>query len=73
MQDEDVDGLAVAQASIAAEPVSPEVAPTMVTRSPRGAQHMVEQAAQQLQRQVLEGQRRAVEQLEQMQPLSPSG
>ena len=43
-----------AQASIAAEPVSPEVAPTIVTRASRVRQHVVEQAAEQLQRHVLE-------------------
>ena len=53
------------QASIAAEPVSPEVAPTMVTALAALAQHMVEQTADQLQRIILEGQRRAMEQLEQ--------
>ena len=62
-------------ASMAAEPVSPEVAPTMVACWCRGRQRVVEHAAQQLQRHVLEGERRAVEQLQQMQaPLrSPSG
>ena len=52
------------QASIAAEPVSPLVAPTMVMRSPRSRQHMVEQPAEQLHRHVLEGQRRPMEQLQ---------
>ena len=52
-----------AQASIAAEPVSPEVAPTIVTRASRVRQDMVEQAAEKLQRHVLEGERRTVEQL----------
>ena len=52
-----------AQASMAADPVSPEVAPTMVIRSSRCRQHMVEQAAQHLHRHVLEGERGAVEQL----------
>ena len=52
-----------AQASIAADPVSPEVAPTIVTRCVALRQHMVEQAAQHLHRHVLEGERRAVEQL----------
>ena len=51
--------------SIAAEPVSPLVAPTIVIRSPRSAEHVVEQAADELQGDVLERQRRAVEQLEQ--------
>ena len=49
-------------ASIAAEPVSPEVAPTIVTRASRVRQHMVEQPAEKLQRHVLERERRAVEQ-----------
>ena len=51
-------------ASIAAEPVSPLVAPTIVTRSPPRGQHVVEQAAEHLHRHVLEGQRRSVEQFE---------
>ena len=51
--------------SIAADPVSPLVAPTIVTRSPRWASTLVEQAADELQGDVLERQRRAVEQLEQ--------
>ena len=54
-------------ASMAAEPVSPEVAPTMVACWLPGRQRVVEHAAQELQRHVLEGERRAVEQLEQMQ------
>ena len=52
------------KASIAAPPVSPEVAPTMVTRSPRVRQHAVHQAREQLHGHVLEGQRRPVEQLQ---------
>ena len=55
-------------ASIAAEPVSPEVAPMMVTRLAALRQHLVEQPADQLQREILESQGRAVEQLEQPQP-----
>ena len=54
-----------AQASIAAAPVSPEVAPTIVTDRPRLLQKMLEQVAQQLQGDVLEGERRPMEQLEQ--------
>ena len=54
-----------AKASIAAEPVSPEVAPTMVIGAPRRGQEMLEQPRQQLQRDVLERERRPVEQLEQ--------
>jgi hypothetical protein len=50
---------------MAAEPVSPEVAPTMVTRRPRLASTWSNSTADDLQRQVLEGERRAVEQLEQ--------
>ena len=53
------------QASIAAEPVSPEVAPTMVTRSPRFASTWSNSRPEQLQRHVLEGQRGPVEQLHQ--------
>ena len=48
---------------MAAEPVSPEVATTIVRRSPRRASSCVEQAADELQRDVLEGERRPVEQL----------
>ena len=51
--------------SIAAEPVSPLVAPTIVTRSLALGEHVVEQAADELQGDVLEGERRTVEQLEQ--------
>jgi hypothetical protein len=60
---------------MAAEPVSPEVAPTIVARSPRG-ELVVEQAPDQLERDVLEGERRAVEQLEQPEVVAvglPSG
>ena len=49
--------------SIAADPVSPLVAPTIVTRSAPLAQHVVEHATDELQRDVLERERRAVEQL----------
>ena len=49
--------------SIAAEPVSPLVAPTIVTRSFRLASTWSNIAPDQLQRDVLERQRRAVEQL----------
>jgi hypothetical protein len=51
-------------ASTAAPPVSPEVATTMVVRSPRCRQHVIHQPRQELHRHVLEGERRAVEQLE---------
>ena len=44
----------------AALPVSPEVAPRMLSVCPRRASLVLEQRAQQLHRQVLEGQRRAV-------------
>ena len=54
-----------ATASIAAEPVSPLVAPTIVRRSSRRDEELLEQPAEQLQRDVLERERRAVEQLEQ--------
>ena len=57
-----------AHASMAAEPVSPEVAPTIVTRLSRCGQHMIEQAPEHLHRQVLEGQRRTVEQFLHEQP-----
>ena len=48
---------------MAAEPVSPLVAPTIVTWSPRCAEHVVEHPADELQGDVLERQRRSVEQL----------
>ncbi len=53
------------QPSIAAEPVSPEVAPSTTTRWCRRASETVQQPPEQLQREVLERQRRPVEQLEQ--------
>ena len=53
-------------ASIAAPPVSPDVAPTMVARSLPRLQRVIHQAREQLHRDVLEGERRAVEQLEQI-------
>ncbi len=57
------------QASMAAEPVSPEVATTIVARLAAGGELVVEQATDELQGDVLERQRRAVEQLEQVQPV----
>ena len=57
-------------ASMAAEPVSPDVATTIVARSPRRRQLVVEQPADELQRHVLERQGRPVEQLEQPQPVA---
>ncbi len=45
------------QASIAALPVSPEVAPSTVMRFVALGQHVVEQAPYQLQGEVLEGER----------------
>ena len=51
-------------ASTAAPPVSPEVATTMVVRSPRCAQHVVHQPRHQLHGEILEGERRAVKQLQ---------
>ena len=51
----------------AAEPVSPEVAPRMLSVLAGPLQHVFEQVAQQLHGHVLEGQRRAVGQFEQMQ------
>ena len=56
------------QASIAAEPVSPEVAP--MTRDPAGAarQHLVEQRPDELKSVILEGQGRPVEQFQEPQP-----
>jgi hypothetical protein len=54
-------------ASIAADPVSPEVAPTMVACWPALEQRVVEHQAEKLQRDVLEGERRTMEKLEQMQ------
>ena len=57
------------QAASAAEPVSPEVAPTIVTCSPPPLQHRVEHLPDELQRQILEGEGRPVKQLEEPQPL----
>ena len=54
-----------AKASTAAPPVSPEVAQTMVSGPPSRGQRVVVEAGQELHGDVLEGQRRAVEQLEQ--------
>ena len=51
-------------ASTAALPVSPEVAPTMVARPPRAFRTWSISRAEQLHRHVLEGERRAVEELE---------
>jgi hypothetical protein len=53
-------------ASIAAEPVSPDVAPTMVARLPRRARTWVHHPGQELHRHILEGERRAVEQFEEV-------
>ena len=61
-----------ATASIAAEPVSPLVAPTIVTRSPTLGEHVIEHPADELQRDVLEGQRGPVEQLVQPLPVVES-
>ena len=52
------------KASMAAEPVSPEVAPTMVARWPRCGEDVIHQPRQDLHGDVLEAQRRAVEELE---------
>jgi hypothetical protein len=51
---------------MAAEPVSPEVAPTMVTRSPAGGELVVEQAPDELEGHVLEGEVGPQEQLQQV-------
>ena len=53
-----------AKASIAAPPVSPEVAPTIVARRPCSASTWSIRPREQLHRHVLEGKRRAVEQLQ---------
>ncbi len=50
---------------MAAEPVSPEVATSTVMRCVALAQDVVEEPADELQREILEGQRRPVEELEQ--------
>ena len=50
---------------MAAEPVSPEVATSTVMRCVALAQDVVEEPSDELQREILEGQRRAVEELEQ--------
>ncbi len=52
------------KASIAAAPVSPEVAPRMVARSPRSVEDTVHRAPEPLHGEVLERQRRPVEQFE---------
>jgi hypothetical protein len=52
------------KASMAAEPVSPEVAPTMVHVAAARGEDMIHQPRQELHRHVLEGERRAVEELE---------
>ena len=54
-------------ASMAADPVSPEVATTIVARLPRAVSSWSNRRTDQLQGDVLERQRRAVEQLEQVQ------
>ncbi len=54
-----------AKAWTAAAPVSPEVAPTMVTCCATPRQDLVEHRGQELHREVLEGQGRPMEQLEQ--------
>ena len=51
----------------AAEPVSPEVAPRMLSSPPVLVQHVLEQVAEQLHRHVLERQRRAVRQRQHVQ------
>ena len=48
-------------------PVSPDVAPRMLRRRVAVAQHVLEQVAEQLQRDVLERERRPVRQAQQMQ------
>ena len=53
------------KASIAAPPVSPEVAPTMVARVPRLVERRIHHPRQELHRHVLEGERRPMEELEQ--------
>ncbi len=53
-----------AKASIAAPPVSPEVAPTIVARSPRSPSTWSISRASKLHGDVLEGERRAVEQFQ---------
>ena len=63
-EDEDVDRSRPRNASIAAEPVSPEVAPTIVARLAALGEDMVHEAGEELHRHVLEGERRAVEQLQ---------
>ncbi len=55
---------------MAAEPVSPDVAPMIVTVSPRRLELLLEEGADQLQGDVLERQGRPVEQLQQPQPVA---
>ena len=64
VEDEDVDLVEARKASTAALPVSPEVAPTMVARAPRALRTWSISRAEELHRHVLEGERRAVEELE---------
>ncbi len=52
----------------AAEPVSPEVAPRMFSARPALRQRVLEQVAEQLQRDVLERQRRPTGEAQQVQP-----
>ena len=61
------------KASIAAAPVSPEVAPRIVARAPRSRQRAVHRAAEPLHGEILERERRPVEQLEQRTDCRRSG
>ena len=56
-------------ASMAADPVSPDVAPTIVTRLAPPLELVLEHRADQLQSDVLERERGPVEQLEDLQPV----
>ena len=65
VQDDDVGVVRPRKASMARQPVSPEVAPTMVVRAAALGQQWSMTPGQELHRHVLEGQRRPMEQLEQ--------
>ncbi len=64
----DADGSRRESASTAAPPVSPEVAQTTVKRLALGGQRVLVEPRQQLHGDILERQRRSVEQLEQPEP-----
>ncbi len=66
VQDEDAGALADLKASIAALPVSPDVAPTIVACAPRRSSANSIMPRQDLHRHILEGERRSVKQLKEI-------